>query len=127
MNDVRTVLAQAWNELHTLGKAYNLKAGLNTTSLDEFIAKLDSIEKLVHEAKNRACGYLTDEVYAIAKETAPGEYTAFTHGPHPSLDAMLACTPDDGEILVKITMKEGQPHYEELKGYLDGQWHDCQA
>lgn len=125
MNDVRTVLAQAWNKLHAVGKTFNLKETLNGAGLDALITELDDIEKLVQEAKSRACGYMTDVVYAIAKETAPGEYSALTHGPHPSMDAMLECSPEDGEILVRITMQEGAPQYEELKGYLDGEWIDC--
>lgn len=125
MDDVRKKLADAWRKLHMIGETYKLKDGLNPSGLDSLLIELDEFERMIHEAKKLAAGYQTKVMYAIAKETTPGEYTTFTHGPHSDVNAMLASSPDDGAILVRIEMKGGEPHYEELKGYLDGEWVDC--
>ena len=125
MNDVRTILSDSWEKLTRIGKSYDLKQSLNPVALDEFIVQLDELEKLIREAKAHATSYLTDVVYAIAKERGPGEFMAFTHGPDPDMNAMLQCTPEDGEILVRITMENGEPQYEEILGFLDGKWVDC--
>lgn len=125
MEKVRTLLAEAWGRLHRVGETYNLKQGLNSGGLASFIEELGLVEGLIHRARKEAGQLREDVVYAIAKEAGAEEYTAFTHGPHPQMSTMLACQPEDGQILVRIEMSEGQPKIAALKGYLDGEWIDC--
>lgn len=125
MQEVRKSLRDAWNILDGISKSYNFKQGLNNSGMSNLASDLELLELAVHEARVQLPAPL-DVVYAIAHESNVDEFEGFTHGPTPDLQAMLACAPEDGQVLVRITtLPSGGPDYQALKGYLDGQWFDC--
>lgn len=123
MEDVRKNLAAAWDKLHTVGKTFKLKNGLNSAGLDQFLIELDDIEGLIHEAKRLAASYLNEVAYVICSEVAPGKYDRFTHGPVPEMGQLLNYSDvQDGQILARVKMVDGSAVYQPVLGYLDGEW-----
>lgn len=126
MDNVRTTLAHAWNELHQISKAFDFKKDLNAQEETDLISRLDNLEETVRQARRSVIlNHNVDVGFAIVEEKEAGNYSNITHGPEKNMEDLLNCTPKEGELLVKISVKNGQLEYQEVKGYLDGQWLDC--
>jgi hypothetical protein len=129
MKDVRTILAHAFNALMDISKDHDLKADkLDENELNALLSDLAKLSELTEEAKRRAAGYIEITLYAIGKETAPGEYSGFTHGPNPSQEALLEYVAtdglEDGDALVKSVQVGGVINHVTLAIWLDDKWNE---
>lgn len=131
MDEVRKTLALAFSKLTEIATTHNeaLKSGeMEQEQLELLILEITETESTLHEAALRAAGYMTEVLYAIGKETAPGEYAGFTHGPVPQRELMVEVGTsgfaDDGDALVRIETKGGVINHVSEMIWLDGEWHD---
>lgn len=124
MKDVRTILAHAFSALMAISKDHDLKADkLGEDELNALVSDLAKLEELVSEAKRRAAGHVVTTLYAIGKETAPGEYAGFTHGPVEDRAEMEGVeVVEDGDCLVRIQTGGGVVNYLTEHIFLDGVW-----
>lgn len=127
MKDVRTILAHTFTTLMDISKEHDLKADkLPDEELGTLINTLGHLEELVQEAGRRVAGYITITLYAIGKESAPGEYAGFTHGPTPDRNEMFSfgSSLEDGDCLVKMITVGGITNYVTEAIWLDDEWNE---
>jgi hypothetical protein len=126
MKDVRIILAQTFGALMDISKDHDLKADkLGEDELNALLSDLAKLNELTEEAKRRAAGHIEVTLYAIGKETAPGEYSGFTNGPVPEYEQMEQCFGlEDGDALVKIVQVGGVVNYVTLAIWLDDKWNE---
>ena len=131
MKDVRIILGQAFEALTAIAKDHNLKSDkLDDDALNALLSDLAKLNELTEEAKRRAAGHIEVTLYMIGKETAPGEYAGFTHGPNPSKEDLLSggvehtVQLEDGDALVKSVQVGGVLNHVTLAIWLDNQWNE---
>jgi hypothetical protein len=126
MKDVRTILAHAFNALMDISKDHDLKADkLGEDELNALLSDLAKLSELTEEAKRRAAGYIEITLYAIGKETAPGEYSGFTNGPVPERKQMFDCFGlEDGDALVRMVTVGGVTNCVTEAIWLDDKWNE---
>lgn len=129
MKDVRTILAHSFDALVGISKDHDLKADkLSENELNALISDLHKLNELVGEAIRRSTGHIEVTLYMIGKETAPGEYAGFTHGPKLSKDELLGYvsenTLEDGDALVKSVQVGGVLNHVTLAIWLDDKWNE---
>ncbi len=126
MRDVRIILGQSFEALTAIAKDYDLKSiKLDEDALDALCSDLAKLGELVGEATRRAAGHRVVTLYAIGKETAPGEYAGFTMGPLETREEMLSFgNLEEGDCLVKIVTSGGIVNYVTEAIWLDGGWNE---
>lgn len=126
MKDVRATLANAFQHLHEIATGFDLKADtLPQEQIEDLVLSIKNVQDELHEAALRAAGYVTLELYAIGKETAPGEYAGFTNGPVPQRELMAALDNlENGDALVRIVHKNGVINHVTEAIWLDGEWNE---
>ena len=124
MKDVRTILAHAFSTLMSVSKDHDLKADkLDENALEALCSDLAELSELTREALRRALGHRVITLYAIGKETAPGEYEGFTIGPCETRDEVLGFDVfEAGDCLVQIVTSGGIVNYVTEAIWLDGLW-----
>ena len=126
MKDVRKVLGLAFKKLVAISDEYDLKAdSLPQENIENLCLAIKEIEDTIHEAALRAAGHVAVTVYAIGKESAPGEYEGFTHGPVPQRELMEGVSGlEDGDCLVRIVQQHGVANHVTEQIWLDGVWNE---
>lgn len=127
MKDVRAQLAVAFQHLHEIATGFDLKSeSLPQDQIEDLVLAIKSVEDDLHEAALRAAGYVTVELYAIGKESAPGEYEGFTNGPVPQRELMEQATDqlEDGDCLVRIVQQNNVINHVTEAIWLDGVWNE---
>jgi hypothetical protein len=127
MKDVQIILAHVFDALMDISKDFDLKSDtLGNDELCVLRSDIAKLEELVAEAGNRAAGHQVTTLYAIGKETAPGEYAGFTHGPHPDRNEMakLGSSLDDGDALVRIMTSVHVVNYVSEQIWFENQWNE---
>lgn len=129
MKDVRTILAHSFDALVDISKDHDLKAEkLSEDKLNALISDLSKLNELTGEAMRRAAGHVEVILYMIGKETAPGEYDGFIHGPNLSKDDLLDYVSEnaleDGDALVKSVQAGGVLNFVTLAIWLDDKWNE---
>ena len=126
MKDVRIILGQAFAALTAIATDYDLKSDkLDEDDLNALCSDIAEVEKLTGEALRRAIGHKVVTLYAIGKETSPGEYAGFTHGPVEDREVMEGVADvEDGDCLVRIVTSGGIVNYVTEHIYLDGAWNE---
>lgn len=124
MKDVRVILGQAFGALTDIAKNHDLKSDkLDENALDTLCSDIVALEELVGEALRRAIGHQVVTLYAIGKETAPGEYEGFTVGPCATREEVLGFDVfEAGDCLVQIVTSGGIVNYVTEAIWLDGLW-----
>jgi hypothetical protein len=132
MNDVKATLALAWEagqkgieSLREIAATHDFKLDvvLDNDTVEDLVVKLGDLEDQIREAKLRVAGHLVLTSYAIGKETAPGEYAGFTHGPVEGRDDLMSYGDlEDGDALVRIQTGGGVVNYLTEYIWLDDQW-----
>jgi hypothetical protein len=126
MKDVRIILGQAFEALTSIAKDHDLKSEqLNDDDLNALCSDIAKLSELVEESLVRAVGHRVVTLYAIGKETSPGEYAGFTHGPTEVREEMEGVAGiEDGDCLVKIVTSGGIVNYVTEHIFLDGAWNE---
>jgi hypothetical protein len=126
MKDVRIILGQAFDALTAIAKDHDLKSEkLDDEALDALVSDLAKLEELATEALGRAVGHKVITLYAIGKETAPGEYAGFTSGPVENRDDLSAFgNLEAGDCIVRIVSSGGIVNYVTEAIWLDEEWNE---
>lgn len=126
MNDVRKILALGFEKLNAIASEYNLKGeSLPQEKIEDLCLAITDVESTLHEAALRTAGYVTVNLYAIGKESAPGEYLSFTHGPVPQRELMEEITGlEDGDCLVRMSTTQGVTNNVTLSVWMDDKWEE---
>jgi hypothetical protein len=132
MKDVKATLALAWEasqkaieSLREIAATHDftLETVLANETIEDLVNSLADLEDQVREAKLRVAGHLVLTSYAIGKETAPGEYAGFTHGPVQDRDDLTNLGGlEDGDALVRIQSGGGVVNYLTEYIWLDEKW-----
>lgn len=132
MKDVKATLAIVWVGAQSVTEGlreiaathdFTLDAVIENDVLEETVAQLADLEEQIAEAKRRVAGHITTTVYAIGKETAPGEYAGFTHGPVEDRDDLMTTgNLEDGDALVRIQTGGGVVNYLTEYIWLEDEW-----
>jgi len=126
MKDVRIILGKTFEALMAISKDHNLKATtLPNDELNALRSDLAKLNELVVEASVRAEGHQVITLYAIGKESAPGEYDGFTHGPTPDRDELKNVgSLEDGDCLVRMVSVGGIQNNVTEAIWLDDEWNE---
>ena len=126
MKDVRIILSKAFGALTAIATDHDLKSTkLDEDALNALCIDLANLEELVGEATRRAAGHRVVTLYAIGKETAPGEYAGFTHGPTIDRDELKNVgNLEDGDCLVRMVSVGGMHDNITEAIWLDNEWNE---
>lgn len=138
MKDVKATLALAWIAAQAVIEGlkeiaatndFTSEAKLDNEVIEASICQIADLEEQLSEAKLRLAGWLVTTAYAIGKETAPGEYSGFTHGPIEDRNELTKTvdyigTLEDGDAFVRIVTGGGVVNYVTEAIWLDGKWNE---
>lgn len=126
MKDVRIILGQAFEALTSIAKDHDLKSDqLGDDDLNALCSDIAKLSELVEESLVRAVGHRVVTLYAIGKETAPGEYDGFTSGPVENRDDLTAFgNLEAGDCIVRIVTSGGIVNYVTEAIWLDDEWNE---
>jgi hypothetical protein len=111
--------------LTDIANDHDLKSDkLDDDQLNALISDIAKLEELTGEAMRRAIGHRVVTLYAIGKETSPGEYEGFTHGPVEEKNELKEVVAEDGDCLVKIVTSGSVVNYVTEHIFLDGEWNE---
>jgi hypothetical protein len=128
MQKIKTTLGECWEALNRITAKYNFKEikGLDPTSAESLIQEIDAIEKHLAKAKKKVATFISAELFAIGRETAPGveeQYEQpFLLGPSPDQAGVLAYQPSVDDALIHITTGNGTVSYATVAIFTGTEW-----